>query len=162
MCTYTKSAYLANQAYTAYPYGDFVWRFFFLVVYLAGEPFIDGKAVPYDPKYHAEWMKNQAEAAKKKKDENPESEKPKVSQRRHLLNRDIPSKDPPKNGAPNTGGMPENSELNMEGMSQNSESNIGEMPLNPADGGNAAEDEGMEQNDMGGMPANNMGGVAQN
>ncbi|XP_010542306.1 PREDICTED: multiple organellar RNA editing factor 8, chloroplastic/mitochondrial-like [Tarenaya hassleriana] len=23
-----------------------------------GEPFIDGKAVPYDPKYHEEWMRN--------------------------------------------------------------------------------------------------------
>ncbi|KAF2287335.1 hypothetical protein GH714_039661 [Hevea brasiliensis] len=27
-----------------------------------GEPFIDGKAVPYDPKYHEEWMRNNARA----------------------------------------------------------------------------------------------------
>jgi hypothetical protein len=24
----------------------------------AGEPFVNGFAVPYDPKYHLEWMKN--------------------------------------------------------------------------------------------------------
>ncbi|KAJ8475990.1 hypothetical protein OPV22_019717 [Ensete ventricosum] len=27
-----------------------------------GEPFIDGKAVPYDPKYHEEWVRNNARA----------------------------------------------------------------------------------------------------
>ncbi|CAH2036557.1 unnamed protein product [Thlaspi arvense] len=27
-----------------------------------GEPFIDGKAVPYDPKYHEEWIRNNAKA----------------------------------------------------------------------------------------------------
>ncbi|XP_011006499.1 PREDICTED: uncharacterized protein At3g15000, mitochondrial isoform X1 [Populus euphratica] len=27
-----------------------------------GEPFIDGKAVPYDPKYHEEWIRNNARA----------------------------------------------------------------------------------------------------
>ncbi|XP_068648720.1 multiple organellar RNA editing factor 8, chloroplastic/mitochondrial-like [Aristolochia californica] len=27
-----------------------------------GEPFIDGKAVPYDPKYHEEWIRNHARA----------------------------------------------------------------------------------------------------
>ncbi|KAF8694959.1 hypothetical protein HU200_038069 [Digitaria exilis] len=26
--------------------------------YVAGEPFINGKAVPYDPKYHKEWVRN--------------------------------------------------------------------------------------------------------
>ncbi|KAK9056941.1 hypothetical protein SSX86_024306 [Deinandra increscens subsp. villosa] len=30
-----------------------------------GEPFIDGKAVPYDPKYHEEWIKNNAMAKKR-------------------------------------------------------------------------------------------------
>ncbi|KAL6967927.1 Multiple organellar RNA editing factor 8, chloroplastic/mitochondrial [Sarracenia purpurea var. burkii] len=27
-----------------------------------GEPFINGQAVPYDPKYHEEWVRNNAKA----------------------------------------------------------------------------------------------------
>ncbi|GER29175.1 plastid developmental protein DAG, partial [Striga asiatica] len=30
-----------------------------------GEPFINGQAVPYDPKYHAEWMRNNSRANKR-------------------------------------------------------------------------------------------------
>jgi hypothetical protein len=29
-----------------------------LLLYVSGEPFINGEAVPYDPKYHEEWVKN--------------------------------------------------------------------------------------------------------
>nr|XP_043623798.1 multiple organellar RNA editing factor 8, chloroplastic/mitochondrial-like [Erigeron canadensis] len=32
-----------------------------------GEPFIDGKAVPYEPKYHEEWMRNNARANERNK-----------------------------------------------------------------------------------------------
>ncbi|KAJ0244729.1 hypothetical protein HA466_0182880 [Hirschfeldia incana] len=32
-----------------------------------GEPFIDGRAVPYDPKYHEEWIRNNANANYKNK-----------------------------------------------------------------------------------------------
>ncbi|GJU62734.1 multiple organellar RNA editing factor 8, chloroplastic/mitochondrial-like protein, partial [Tanacetum coccineum] len=28
-----------------------------LHLYVAWEPFIDGKAIPYDPKYHEEWIR---------------------------------------------------------------------------------------------------------
>ncbi|RWV81485.1 hypothetical protein GW17_00057091, partial [Ensete ventricosum] len=34
----------------------------FFWVKITGEPFIDGKAVPYDPKYHEEWVRNNARA----------------------------------------------------------------------------------------------------
>ncbi|KAF3442427.1 hypothetical protein FNV43_RR16343 [Rhamnella rubrinervis] len=36
-----------------------------------GEPFINGKAVPYDPKYHEEWIKNNARAMERNRRNRP-------------------------------------------------------------------------------------------
>jgi hypothetical protein len=38
--------------------------FFFLktfIVFFAGEPFVDGEVVPYDEKYHADWLRDQTD-----------------------------------------------------------------------------------------------------
>ncbi|GKA89525.1 multiple organellar RNA editing factor 8, chloroplastic/mitochondrial-like protein, partial [Tanacetum coccineum] len=34
-----------------------------------GEPFIDGKAVPYDPKYHEEWIRNNVRAHERQEEQ---------------------------------------------------------------------------------------------
>jgi hypothetical protein len=36
-------------------------------IYVAGEPFINGEAVPYDSKYHEEWVRNNASANERSK-----------------------------------------------------------------------------------------------
>lgn len=36
-----------------------------------GEPFIDGKAVPYDPKYHEEWIRNNARCNDRRSNDRP-------------------------------------------------------------------------------------------
>ncbi|XWS10080.1 hypothetical protein CRYUN_Cryun39dG0044900 [Craigia yunnanensis] len=118
-----------------------------------GEPFINGQAVPYDPKYHEEWVRNNARA----NDRNRRNDRPRNNDRsrnferrrenmqpRDYQNRDMP---PPNQGmqnvAPNTAGMPPN--------------NMGRMPPNNM-GGMRPNMGGMQPNNMGGMPPNNMGG----
>ncbi|XVF04336.1 hypothetical protein REPUB_Repub05bG0073600 [Reevesia pubescens] len=120
-----------------------------------GEPFINGQAVPYDPKYHEEWVRNNARA----NDRNRRNDRPRNYDRsrnyerrrenmqsRDDLNRGIP---PPNQGmqnvGPNAAGMPPN---NMGGMPTN---NTGGMPPNNMGG--------MPPNNMRGMPPNNMGGM---
>ncbi|MBA0580135.1 hypothetical protein Gorai_022365, partial [Gossypium raimondii] len=100
-----------------------------------GEPFINGQAVPYDPKYHEEWVRNNARANER----NRRNDRPRnydrsrnYERRRENMNtRD--SQMPPQNQgmqnvAPKTAGMPPN--------------NMGGMP----------------PRNMGGMPPQNMGG----
>nr|AAU44407.1 hypothetical protein AT1G53260 [Arabidopsis thaliana] len=67
-----------------------------------GEPFIDGKAVPYDPKYHEEWIRNNANAT----NENRRPRRPRNSDggRNDRGNQDTGYRRPPPNqgmgGAP--------------------------------------------------------------
>ncbi|KAL4204604.1 hypothetical protein AMTRI_Chr01g110760 [Amborella trichopoda] len=59
-----------------------------------GEPFIDGKAVPYDPKYHEEWVRNNARANERSR----RSDRPRnfdrsrnfERRRENMQNRDMP------------------------------------------------------------------------
>ncbi|XVF88036.1 hypothetical protein PTKIN_Ptkin19aG0017100 [Pterospermum kingtungense] len=112
-----------------------------------GEPFINGEAVPYDPKYHEEWVRNNARANERnRRNDRPRNydrsrnyeRRRENMQPRDNQNREMP---PPNQGmqnvAQNTGGMPPN--------------NRGGMPP-PNNMG------GMPPNNMGGMPRNNMGG----
>ncbi|XP_028077290.1 multiple organellar RNA editing factor 8, chloroplastic/mitochondrial-like [Camellia sinensis] len=139
-----------------------------------GEPFINGQAVPYDPKYHEEWVRNNARA----NDRNRRNDRPRnfdrsrnfERRRENMQNRDFQNPGsnmgppgsnmgpppnmgpmPPNNmggGQPNMGGMPPN---NMGGMQQQ---NMGRMPPNNM---------GMPPNNMGRMPPpNNMGGPPNN
>ncbi|GMJ13851.1 multiple organellar RNA editing factor 8, RNA-editing factor interacting protein 1 [Hibiscus trionum] len=119
-----------------------------------GEPFINGQAVPYDPKYHEEWVRNNARANER----NRRNDRPRNYDRsrnyerrrenmppRDFQNREMP---PPNQGmqnvAPNTAGMPPNI---MGGMTPN---NRGGMPPNT---GSAPQNQGW---------SGNMAGNAQN
>ncbi|GLT38700.1 hypothetical protein SLA2020_129310 [Shorea laevis] len=94
-----------------------------------GEPFIDGKAVPYDPKYHEEWIRNNARANER----NRRNDRPRNSdrsrnfdrRRENMQNRDFQNRGMPPapnqsmQTAPNTGGMPPSmNPNNMGGMQQ--------------------------------------------
>ncbi|XP_071905228.1 multiple organellar RNA editing factor 8, chloroplastic/mitochondrial-like [Coffea arabica] len=100
-----------------------------------GEPFINGQAVPYDPKYHEEWVRNNARANER----NRRNDRPRNHDRsRNFERRNMGQGGPggPRNFGPtNTGDIPPN---NM--------------------GGGAPNRGGMPPNNLGGMPSNNMGG----
>ncbi|KAL4272859.1 hypothetical protein GQ457_13G003970 [Hibiscus cannabinus] len=76
-----------------------------------GEPFINGQAVPYDPKYHEEWVRNNARANEKKR----RNARPRNYDRSRNRTREMPLP-PPNHGKhdaaggngmpPNMGGMP--------------------------------------------------------
>ncbi|XP_050220076.1 multiple organellar RNA editing factor 8, chloroplastic/mitochondrial-like [Mercurialis annua] len=99
-----------------------------------GEPFIDGKAVPYDPKYHEEWIRNNARANERnKRPRNPDRRTTTTYDRRRegMQNRDFQNTTPPMGNQ----------------SFQNSQSNMG-MP-----------NQGMQNtpSNMAGMPQSNMG-----
>ncbi|XP_061354684.1 multiple organellar RNA editing factor 8, chloroplastic/mitochondrial [Gastrolobium bilobum] len=98
-----------------------------------GEPFINGQAVPYDPKYHEEWVRNNARANER----NRRNDRPRNAdrsrnfdrRRENIVNRDMQGRPPPMpNAGPNMAGAPP--------------SNAGGFPPNNA----------------GGFPPNNAGG----
>ncbi|MCL7027181.1 hypothetical protein MKW94_012511 [Papaver nudicaule] len=102
-----------------------------------GEPFIDGKAVPYDPKYHEEWVRNNARANERSKrnDRPRNNDRSRNFERRreNMQSRDFQPNQPgsPSRGMPhspnmqNPGGMPPPNR-NM----QNPGQNMGGMPPN--------------------------------
>ncbi|CAA7028439.1 unnamed protein product [Microthlaspi erraticum] len=69
-----------------------------------GEPFIDGKAVPYDPKYHEEWIRNNARANER----NRRNDRPRNNDRSRNFERrrenmgggGAPPQRPPMGGSP--------------------------------------------------------------
>ncbi|KAL5974875.1 hypothetical protein ACLOJK_031548 [Asimina triloba] len=72
------------------------------------EPFIDGKAVPYDPKYHEEWVRNNARANERsRRNDRPRNfDRSRNFERRreNMQNRDFQREMPPMNTqAPNAG-----------------------------------------------------------
>ncbi|KAF5728278.1 hypothetical protein HS088_TW21G00423 [Tripterygium wilfordii] len=119
-----------------------------------GEPFIDGKAVPYDPKYHEEWIRNNSRANER----NRRNDRPRnfdrsrnfERRRENMQNRDFQH----SGGAPtpNQGGMPNNPPMSNHGM-QNPPPNIGGMPNNPP-----MPNQGMQYSppNIGGMPNRGM------
>eukprot|EP00262_Sarcandra_glabra_P000006 TRINITY_DN0_c0_g2_i2.p1 TRINITY_DN0_c0_g2~~TRINITY_DN0_c0_g2_i2.p1 ORF type:complete len:436 (+),score=57.39 TRINITY_DN0_c0_g2_i2:65-1372(+) len=64
-----------------------------------GEPFIDGKAVPYDPKYHEEWVRNNARANERsRRNDRPRNfDRSRNFERRreNMQNRDFQNRDAP-------------------------------------------------------------------
>ncbi|KAL9441164.1 hypothetical protein AB3S75_019776 [Citrus x aurantiifolia] len=109
-----------------------------------GEPFINGQAVPYDPKYHEEWVRNNARANERnRRNDRPRSyDRSRNFERRreNMQNRNFQNQGMP-NPAPNMSGMPPNNVPPSSNMSPN----MGSMP----------------QNNLGGMPQNNYGGTPQ-
>ncbi|XP_021719221.1 multiple organellar RNA editing factor 8, chloroplastic/mitochondrial-like isoform X1 [Chenopodium quinoa] len=76
-----------------------------------GEPFIDGQAVPYDPKYHEEWVRNNAKAQER----NRRNDRPRNADR----SRNFDRRQQGGRGPPNTGGAPPNMPPNNVGYAQN-------------------------------------------
>ncbi|OVA09201.1 hypothetical protein BVC80_659g23 [Macleaya cordata] len=107
-----------------------------------GEPFIDGQAVPYDPKYHEEWVRNNARANERsRRNDRPRNfDRSRNFERRreNMQNRDFQQRpnptpnmgggmphNPMQNAGPNMAGMPPNPNM------QNAGPNMGGMPPNP-------------------------------
>ncbi|XP_024968471.1 multiple organellar RNA editing factor 8, chloroplastic/mitochondrial-like [Cynara cardunculus var. scolymus] len=117
-----------------------------------GEPFIDGKAVPYDPKYHEEWIRNNARANER----NRRNDRPRNFDRSRNFERrreNMQNNRGPPNmggGPPNMGGGPPN----MGGGPPN----MGGAPP-PNMGGGPPTMGGAPPPNMGGGPPANMGGA---
>ncbi|KAF4366135.1 multiple organellar RNA editing factor 8, chloroplastic/mitochondrial [Cannabis sativa] len=130
-----------------------------------GEPFINGEAVPYDPKYHEEWIRNNARANER----NRRNDRPRnfdrsrnfERRRENTQNRDFQRGAPTmpnqtmQNAGPNSHRMPPNSNMgppppNMGGIPQNNMAGAPRNNMNPP-------------NNYGGMPpSNNWSGPPQN
>ncbi|KAE8713035.1 Multiple organellar RNA editing factor 8 [Hibiscus syriacus] len=123
-----------------------------------GEPFINGQAVPYDPKYHEEWVRNNARANERnRRNDRPRNyDRSRNYERRRENMQQQPNREmaPPNQGMQYAaGGMPPPN--NMGRMPPNN--NMGRMPPNNNMGGMPP------NNNMGGMPPNNnMGGMPPN
>uniref|UniRef100_A0A7N0ZW52 MORF/ORRM1/DAG-like MORF domain-containing protein n=1 Tax=Kalanchoe fedtschenkoi TaxID=63787 RepID=A0A7N0ZW52_KALFE len=74
-----------------------------------GEPFINGQAVPYDPKYHEEWVRNNARAQERnKRNDRPRNfDRSRNFERRreNMQNRDVENRGPPPPNMPSTQGV---------------------------------------------------------
>ncbi|KAM3343361.1 multiple organellar RNA editing factor 8, chloroplastic/mitochondrial isoform X2 [Capsicum galapagoense] len=131
-----------------------------------GEPFINGQAVPYDPKYHEEWVRNNARANER----NRRNDRPRnfdrsrnFERRRENPGSNMGGGPPNMRNAPppNMGGMQQQPQPqpNMGGMQQQQQQpqpNMGGMQQQPNMGG-------MQQPRMGGgLQQPNMGGAPQN
>ncbi|KAG5569135.1 hypothetical protein H5410_058901 [Solanum commersonii] len=136
-----------------------------------GEPFINGQAVPYDPKYHEEWVRNNARANER----NRRNDRPRnfdrsrnFERRREMQNQ--PSQNPGSSMAaggppnmrnappPNMGGM---QQPNMGGMHQQQgmggPSHTGGMHQQQGYGGPPSHAGGMQQPDTRGPPMQQQG-----
>ncbi|KAK6935713.1 hypothetical protein RJ641_032743 [Dillenia turbinata] len=62
-----------------------------------GEPFIDGQAVPYDPKYHEVWVRNHNESLRRsnRRDKTRNDRPRSFDRRRDMVNSDMPPPPPP-------------------------------------------------------------------
>ncbi|XP_010535050.1 PREDICTED: multiple organellar RNA editing factor 8, chloroplastic/mitochondrial [Tarenaya hassleriana] len=107
-----------------------------------GEPFIDGKAVPYDPKYHEEWIRNNARANER----NRRNDRPRNADRSRNFERR--RENVRGNQGPNAGSAPP-PPPNMGGSPP--PPNMGGMPPNMGGGPN------MAPPNMGGGMQGNMG-----
>ncbi|KAM7503944.1 hypothetical protein LguiB_002848 [Lonicera macranthoides] len=114
-----------------------------------GEPFINGQAVPYDPKYHEEWVRNNARANER----NRRNDRPRNFDRSRNFERRRENMQ--QNRGPNTGGPPPSIGGGPPNMPPPQGNMGGGMPPPGNMGG------GMPpQGNMGGglPPPNNMGG----
>ncbi|CAA3005228.1 Hypothetical predicted protein [Olea europaea subsp. europaea] len=148
-----------------------------------GEPFINGQAVPYDPKYHEEWVRNNARANERnRRNDRPRNfDRSRNFERRRdmqMANQNSGANmggpagrmgSPPNMGAPpNMGGMqqPPNTVAppNMGGMQQppNNPGGMQQLPNHPGGMQQQHPNMGGPPNNMGSYPPNNMGGVPNN
>ncbi|XP_073287210.1 multiple organellar RNA editing factor 8, chloroplastic/mitochondrial-like isoform X2 [Primulina huaijiensis] len=135
-----------------------------------GEPFINGQAVPYDPKYHEEWVRNNARANER----NRRNDRPRNFDRsRNFERRRDVQMNNQNHGAnpnvPNTGAMQPNMHQqhnNMGGQSRYggnmSSSNSGNYPPNAGDVPNNASNQHGNAPNSRGMPYQSGPGPSQN
>ncbi|XP_030943993.1 multiple organellar RNA editing factor 8, chloroplastic/mitochondrial [Quercus lobata] len=125
-----------------------------------GEPFINGQALPYDPKYHEEWIRNNARANER----NRRNDRPRNfdrsrnfdRRRENVQNRDFQNRPPMQNPGPAVAGVPDFQ--NRPPMSNQSMQN----PV-PNMAGGPPNNMGMPPpNNMGMPPPNNMSGIPPN
>ncbi|KAJ4981462.1 hypothetical protein NE237_032299 [Protea cynaroides] len=128
-----------------------------------GEPFINGQAVPYDPKYHEEWVRNNARANERsRRNDRPRNfDRSRNFERRreNMQNHDSGFQNRERPPMPNMGGSPPN----MGGAPPNPMPNMGEPPRNPMPNMGGPLRNPMPN--MGGPPRNplpNMGGAPPN
>ncbi|KAK0602171.1 hypothetical protein LWI29_031015 [Acer saccharum] len=128
-----------------------------------GEPFINGQAVPYDPKYHEEWIRNNARANERnRRNDRPRSFDRSRNYERRRENMPQGSNMPPGGNMPHGGNMPPGGNMPRGGnMPPN---NFNRMPPNM--GGGAPQGNmggGVPQGNMGGgVPQGNYGGMPPN
>ncbi|KAF7822647.1 multiple organellar RNA editing factor 8, chloroplastic/mitochondrial [Senna tora] len=144
-----------------------------------GEPFINGQAVPYDPKYHEEWVRNNARANER----NRRNDRPRNAdrsrnfdrRRENIVNRDMQGRPPMQNAGPNMGGVPSGNPGGFSPMGGAPPSNAGGYPPSnqggyppnqggypPNQGGYPPNQVGYTPNNQGGYPPNNQGGYPPN
>ncbi|KAM7251328.1 hypothetical protein ACFE04_023211 [Oxalis oulophora] len=116
-----------------------------------GEPFINGQAVPYDPKYHAEWIRNNQRANERnRRNDRPRNfDRSRNFDRRENMNAPRPNMSGPPPQGNVAGGPP--APQNMRSMPP---PNMAGPPPQRNMGGPPP-----PQNNMGGMPPQNMGGM---
>ncbi|WJX68541.1 Multiple organellar RNA editing factor 8, chloroplastic/mitochondrial [Trifolium repens] len=128
-----------------------------------GEPFINGEAVPYDPKYHEEWVRNNARANER----NRRNDRPRNAdrsrnfdrRRENAVNRDMQTRPPPPPNAQNSGGgFPPN---NAGGYPPNN-GGYAPPPSSNQPGYGAPNPSGYGPPNSGGYPPNNTGGYPPN
>ncbi|KAL5804693.1 hypothetical protein ACOSQ3_031493 [Xanthoceras sorbifolium] len=124
-----------------------------------GEPFINGQAVPYDPKYHEEWIRNNSRANER----NRRNDRPRSFDRSRNYERrreNMQTAPPPGGNMPPPGSNMPPPGANMPPPGRNMPPPGGNMPPNfnrmPPNMG------GMPQSNMGGMPQGNYGGMPPN
>ncbi|KAI7743709.1 hypothetical protein M8C21_014975, partial [Ambrosia artemisiifolia] len=118
-----------------------------------GEPFIDGKAVPYDPKYHEEWIRNNARANER----NRRNDRPRNFDRSRNFERRRENMQSNRGPPNNMSGPPPN---NMSGPPSNNWN--GPPPPNNMRGPPPNNMSGQQNNWNGPPPPNNMRGQPNN
>ncbi|XP_050260296.1 multiple organellar RNA editing factor 8, chloroplastic/mitochondrial [Quercus robur] len=124
-----------------------------------GEPFINGQALPYDPKYHEEWIRNNARANER----NRRNDRPRNfdrsrnfdRRRENVQNRDFQNRPPMQNPGPAVAGAPDFQ--NRPPMSNQTMQNPG-----PNMAGGPPNNMGMPPHNNMGMPPPNMSGIPPN
>ncbi|KAI4388268.1 hypothetical protein MLD38_000610 [Melastoma candidum] len=123
-----------------------------------GEPFINGQAVPYDPKYHEEWIRNHNRAMERnKRNDRPRNFDRSRNFERRRENREFqnqPMQNSMSNAPPqgSQGGLPPNN------MGPTNTGLQGGMPPNPLGGMPPNPQAGMPPNPQAGMPPNPQSG----
>ncbi|KAL8477359.1 hypothetical protein ACS0TY_029600 [Phlomoides rotata] len=106
-----------------------------------GEPFINGQAVPYDPKYHEEWVRNNSRAQER----NKRNDRPRNFDRSRNFER--------RNSGPNTGGP---------GGNYGGQPNMAPPQANAPNAGPGQPNMGRQPNYGGGVPPTNPGNYPAN